>query len=147
MQWYPGHIAKAERDLREQLKAVDLVLEVRDGRCPMSTRHPQIPEWVGSRPRLLLINRKDMVGEADRAAWTRFFADRGSPVVWTCGNMGDGVGRVQEAAAKLGEQLNAKRQARGLRPRPVRAVVIGFPNVGACRAQEGGPLGAAVGEK
>lgn len=130
VQWYPGHIAKAERSLREQLKAVDMVLEVRDGRCPMSTRHPAIPEWVGSKPRLLLINRKDMVPEADRAAWTDHFAARGHRVVWTCGNMGDGVARVAAQAAALGETLNARRAARGLRPRPVRAVVIGFPNVG-----------------
>lgn len=68
--------------------------QVRDGRCPMSTRHPLIPSWIGSKPRLLLINRKDMVGEADRAAWTRFFAERGHAVQWTNGNMGDGVPRV-----------------------------------------------------
>lgn len=130
VQWYPGHIAKAEKALREQLSAVDMVLEVRDGRCPMSTRHPLIPSWIGSKPRLLLINRKDMVGEADAAAWTRFFAQRGHAVQWTNGNMGDGVPRVLEQAAVLGEKINAKRSARGLRPRPVRAVVIGFPNVG-----------------
>jgi ribosome biogenesis GTPase A len=130
VQWYPGHIAKAERNLREQLKAVDMVLEVRDGRCPMSTRHPLIPEWVGSKPRVLLINRKDMVPEADRAAWTDHFAARGHRALWTCGNMGDGVARVAQQAAALGERLNSRRAARGLRPRPVRAVVIGFPNVG-----------------
>lgn len=99
----------------------------------MSTRHPHIPEWIGGKPRLLLVNRKDMVDEASRAAWSRFFADRGHPVQWTNGNMGEGVGRVLEAAAVVGAKLNAKRMERGLRPRPVRAVVIGFPNVGAWR--------------
>lgn len=130
VQWYPGHIAKAERDLKDQLKAVDIVLEVRDGRIPMSTRHPHIPQWIGSKPRVLLINRKDMVPEADRAAWSRFFAERGHSVQWTNGNQGDGVTRVMEQAAAVGRKLNEKRLARGLRPRPVRAVVIGFPNVG-----------------
>ena len=130
VQWYPGHIAKAERDLKDQLKAVDIVLEVRDGRIPMSTRHPQIPEWIGGKPRVLLINRKDMVGDGDRAAWSAFFAKRGHPVQWTTGNMGDGVSQVLEQAAVVGAKLNARRAARGLRPRPVRAVVIGFPNVG-----------------
>lgn len=100
VQWYPGHIARAERNLREQLKAVDIVLEVRDGRCPMSTRHPLIPEWIGTKPRVLLINRKDMVAEADRAAWTRFFAQRGHAVTWTNGSMGDGVGKVGGRAGR-----------------------------------------------
>ncbi len=95
VQWYPGHIARAERNLREQLKAVDIVLEVRDGRCPMSTRHPQIPEWIGGKPRVLLINRKDMVSEADRTAWTRFFQQRGQAVTWTNGSMGDGTNKVR----------------------------------------------------
>lgn len=130
VQWYPGHIAKAEKNLKDQLKAVDIVLEVRDGRIPMSTRHPQIPEWIGNKPRVLLINRKDMVGELDRAAWSRFFSARGHTVQWTNGNMGDGVDRVLQQAAKVGLKINANRTARGLRPRPVRAVVIGFPNVG-----------------
>lgn len=130
VQWYPGHIAKAERDLKEQLKAVDIVLEVRDGRCPMSTRHPEIPDWIGNKPRVVLINRKDMVPEADRTAWNRYFSERGHDVQWTTGNQGDGVERVMQQAATVGVKLNEKRAARGLRPRAVRAVVIGFPNVG-----------------
>lgn len=70
-------------------------VQVRDGRIPMSTRHPHIPEWIGSKPRVLLINRKDMVPEADRAAWSRFFAERGHNVQWTHGNQGDGVAKVR----------------------------------------------------
>lgn len=65
----------------------------------MSTRHPHIPQWIGSKPRVLLINRKDMVPEADRAAWSRFFAERGHSVQWTNGNQGDGVTRVRGCGA------------------------------------------------
>lgn len=68
----------------------------------MSTRHPQIPEWIGGKPRVLLINRKDMVGEADRAAWSRFFAERGHATQWTNGNQGDGVGKVGRGGARGG---------------------------------------------
>lgn len=149
IQWFPGHIAKAERDLKEQLRAVrpaaacvqgrrstvppfpfgpgmlaarvlefvrmggclpsdgrwltyrgpllhqvDIIFEVRDGRIPMSTRHPHVPKWAGAKPRLLLLNRTDMVPDADRAAWSAFFASRGRKAQWTDGNQGDGVQKV-----------------------------------------------------
>lgn len=102
IQWFPGHIAKAERDLREQLSAVDIVLEVRDGRIPMSTRHPHVPKWAGSKPRLLLLNRQDMMPEHDRKAWADFFAEHGRRAMWTDGNTGDGVAKVRPAAAAAG---------------------------------------------
>lgn len=130
IQWFPGHIAKAERELREQLSAVDVVFEVRDGRIPLATRHPSIPAWAGGKPRLLIVNRADMVEPADRAAWSAFFASAGQEAHWTCGNAGDGAAALTARALQVSERLNAKRAARGLRPRPVRAVVVGYPNVG-----------------
>lgn len=130
VQWYPGHIAKAERELREQLKAVDIVFEVRDGRIPMSTRHPQIPEWVGGRPRVMVLNRRDQVPDGAAKAWTAFFKDRGHTVTWTNANQGEGVARVVADSLAVSAAMNEKRAKRGLRPRPVRAVVVGFPNVG-----------------
>lgn len=130
VQWYPGHIAKAEKELKEQLRAVDIVLEVRDGRIPMSTRHPQIPEWVGSKPRVMILNRRDMVTDANAKSWEQFFKQRGHGVLWTNAHRGEGVPKVVQAAQAVSESMNAKRRARGLRPRPVRAVVVGFPNVG-----------------
>ena len=130
VQWYPGHIAKAEQELKEQLKAVDMVLEVRDGRIPMSTRHPSIPSWVGNKPRVMILNRRDMVTDDEAKAWTAFFKERGHHATWTNGNQGDGVAAVVKAAVNISEKMNEKRTKRGLRPRPVRAVVVGFPNVG-----------------
>ncbi|KAG7669892.1 hypothetical protein Ndes2526B_g06259 [Nannochloris sp. 'desiccata'] len=130
VQWYPGHIAKAERALKEQLKAVDIVLEVRDGRIPMSTRHPQIPSWIGSKPRVLVLNRRDMVSDASAKAWTQFFTSRGHGVIWTNAHRGEGVSGLVQQALSVSESMNEKRLKRGLRPRPVRAVVVGFPNVG-----------------
>lgn len=86
VQWYPGHIAKAEKSLKEQLRAVDIVVEVRDGRIPMSTRHPQIPDWVGGKPRVLVLNRRDMVPDSQAKEWSAFFRARGHSVVWTNAN-------------------------------------------------------------
>ncbi|KAF6256390.1 P-loop containing nucleoside triphosphate hydrolase protein [Scenedesmus sp. NREL 46B-D3] len=128
VQWYPGHIAKAERQLKEQLKMVDVVLEVRDARIPQSTCHPQVPLWIGSKPRLVVINRQDMIAKADRAAWDKHFTS--TAVFWTDGKTGSGVHSLRRAALKLSDYINAKRAKRGLAPRPVRACVIGFPNIG-----------------
>ena len=73
IQWYPGHIAKAERNLKEQLKRVDVVLEVRDARIPLATRHPQISEWVGNKAQVLVLNRMDMISSEVMKMWTEWF--------------------------------------------------------------------------
>ena len=69
IQWYPGHIAKAERKLKEHLKLVDVVLEVRDARIPLASHHPQVDDWIGNKPRLLILNRLDMIPESAQQQW------------------------------------------------------------------------------
>ncbi|MFQ4147073.1 ribosome biogenesis GTPase YlqF [Chlorogloeopsis sp. ULAP02] len=130
IQWYPGHIAKAEKNLKEQLKSVDVVLEVRDARIPLSTRHPQVPEWVGSKARVLVLNRLDMVSPQVRQLWMNWFKSQGEEPYFTNAQQGQGVAAVSKAAQAAGVALNQRRKSRGMLPRPVRAVVIGFPNVG-----------------
>lgn len=130
VQWYPGHIAAAERHLKEQLQLVDVVLEIRDARVPVSTWHPSVGSWVGQKPRLLVLNRVDMISAQDRAAWSAYYKEQSIPVYWTDGKQGTGVSRVSSALLRVGKQLNEKRSRRGLLPRPVRACVIGFPNIG-----------------
>jgi ribosome biogenesis GTPase A len=130
IQWYPGHIAKAEKNLKEQLKRVDVVLEVRDARIPLATHHPQIDEWVGSKTRLLVVNRLDMISPQVRSLWVDYFKRQGEVVYSTNAQHGQGVTAVLKAAQAAGVELNQRRRDRGMLPRPVRAVVIGFPNVG-----------------
>ncbi|MGB7563122.1 MAG: ribosome biogenesis GTPase YlqF [Prochlorococcaceae cyanobacterium] len=130
IQWYPGHIARAERQLKAQLAKVDLVIEVRDARIPLSTGHPRLKRWTDGKQRLLVINRRDMVPEAARMAWDRWFRAQGETPWWCDAKVGTGVKQLQEAAIRAGEQLNARRAGRGMRPRPVRALMLGFPNVG-----------------
>lgn len=130
IQWYPGHIAKAERALTEQLKLVDVVLEVRDARIPLATHHPQVSQWVSQKPRLLIINRQDMIPPHIRQQWQQWFEQHQEIPYFTNAQQGDGVDAVVRATKQAGEQLNQKRQQRGMLPRPVRAGVIGFPNVG-----------------
>ncbi len=130
IQWYPGHIAKAEKALREQLKLVDVVLEVRDARIPLATEHPQVQQWVGSKDRVLILNRLDMVSAEIRQQWSDWFKAQGNPPLFTDAQHGKGIQAVTKAAQVVGAKVNQKRRDRGMLPRPVRAVVIGFPNVG-----------------
>jgi ribosome biogenesis GTPase A len=130
IQWYPGHIAKAERQLKEQLKRVDVVLEVLDGRIPLSSHHPQVTEWIGSKPRILVLNRMDMIPAALRQQWLTWFKEQGEKPYFTDAKEGEGIRSLKKAAQAVGVAMNQKRCERGMLPRAVRAVVIGFPNVG-----------------
>lgn len=130
IQWYPGHIAKAEKQLKEQLTRVDVVLEVRDARIPLATHHPQIDEWVGDKARILVLNRLDMISPQVRSLWVDWFKHQGQVPYFTNAKQGQGVVAIAKAAQAAGVKLNQRRRDRGMLPRPVRAVVIGFPNVG-----------------
>ncbi len=130
VQWYPGHIARAERQLKEQLKMVDVVLEVRDARIPLSTCHPQVASWVGAKPRLVVMNRVDMVSKRDKREWESHFEALGQKVFWTDAALGAGAHRLHRAAVSAARSVNEKRARRDLAPRAARACVIGFPNIG-----------------
>ncbi|TAF49360.1 MAG: ribosome biogenesis GTPase YlqF [Oscillatoriales cyanobacterium] len=130
IQWYPGHIAKAERQLKENLSRVDVVLEIRDARIPLSTNHPQLDGWLGEKSRVLVLNRRDAIPDAVRHGWDAWFRDREIVPLFTDAKQGKGVGELSRAAEAAGRKLNDRRKKRGMQPRPVRAVVIGFPNVG-----------------
>lgn len=130
IQWYPGHIAKAEKNLKEQLKRVDVVLEVRDARIPLATNHPKMGEWVGSKTRVLVLNRVDMILPSVRSLWVEWFKSQGEVPYFTNAQHGQGVTAVSKAAQAAGVEINKRRSDRGMLPRPVRAVVIGYPNVG-----------------
>ena len=98
VQWYPGHIAKAERQLKEQLKLMDVVIEVRDARIPMATAHLEIDEWMGSKKKILVLNREDMVSSADKQAWGEYFARQGITVLFSNGQRGTGTMKLARMA-------------------------------------------------
>ncbi len=130
IQWYPGHIAKAEKELKEQLKRVDVVLEVLDARIPVTSHHPRMMDWIGEKPRIIVLNRVDMIPDSVLQNWLMWFKSQGEHAYCTNAKQGDGVKSVLKAAQNLGKSLNQRRIDRGMRIRPVRAVVVGFPNVG-----------------
>ncbi|PZD73533.1 Ribosome biogenesis GTPase A [Acaryochloris thomasi RCC1774] len=130
IQWYPGHIAKAEKALVEQLKRVDVVLEVRDCRIPLASRHPQIAQWIGEKAHILVMNRVDLIPVSAVDRWREYLKAQELTPYFTDAQHGKGIAAVAKVAQASGTQVNQRRQKRGMRPRAVRAVVVGFPNVG-----------------
>ncbi len=130
IQWYPGHIAKAEEQLHRNLGKVDLIIEVRDARIPLATAHPRLARWIKDKKHLLVINRRDMISVEAQKAWDKWFRQSGCQPWWCNAKAGTGVKQIQDAAIRAGQQLNRRRLARGMRPRAVRALTLGFPNVG-----------------
>lgn len=130
IQWYPGHIAKAERALKECIKMVDVIIEVRDCRIPIATAHPDVPKWVGNRSRVLAMNRADLAPEPARSQWRKHLLEQGEQVRFINAKQGRGIKELKKLAVEAGSFVNDKRKKRGLLPRPVRCLVIGYPNVG-----------------
>jgi ribosome biogenesis GTPase A len=135
--WYPGHIAKAERELGDYIKKVDVVIELRDARIPHASTHPMVPKWVGNKPLIVAVARLDQVSPHALQCWKEYYAMHpaheerpDAKVFFIDGKLGTGVQALKKEALKAGAAINEKRQRKGIQPRAVRAAVIGFPNVG-----------------
>ncbi|MCE5287214.1 MAG: ribosome biogenesis GTPase YlqF, partial [Pelosinus sp.] len=128
--WFPGHMAKAHRMIREQLKLVDVVIELLDARIPRSSANPMIDEVLEGKPRVVALNKADLAEPNHTKEWIEAYRQRNLQVVALDTMTGKGtkqlVSRVEQAASATLAKLAAK----GIRPRPVRAMILGIPNVG-----------------
>ncbi len=130
IQWYPGHMTKTRRQMENDVKLVDLVAEVVDARIPISSRNPDIDAIVGSRPRLIILNRADQADPGATAQWIAWFQGKGFGVLETDAKSGQGVGQFPAAARSVLKDRIAAWKAKGQVGRPIRAMVVGVPNVG-----------------
>ena len=129
--WYPGHIAKAERQLKEKLNLVDVVIEVRDARIPLSSGYTNIEKLLGEKPRLLLLNKADLVDKDELKTWVRFLKESTKcPVIVTDAKGSKDLALVVRSAVDLAEPKIQALMAKGLLRRAARAMVVGMPNVG-----------------
>ena len=129
--WYPGHIAKAERQLKEKLNLVDVIIEVRDSRLPLSSSYTNIEKLLGDKPRLLLLNKSDLVEKSELKNWLTYLKETtGCPVVITDAKGAKDLAQVVKLAVELSEPKIQALMAKGLLRRPARAMVVGMPNVG-----------------
>ena len=130
IEWYPGHIAKAERLMTEVLSMVDVVVELRDARIPDSTAHPMLASWIGSRGHILALNRMDAAPAPSLTEWAAAMGAGGQGPVLVDAKKGGGVAELKREILRAGAHVNARLKRRGINPRPVRAAVLGYPNVG-----------------
>ena len=129
--WYPGHIAKAERQLKEKLSLVDVVIEVRDARLPLSSSYSNIKKLLGEKPRLLLLNKSDLVDKSELEKWIKYLSDTtGCEVISTDAKSSKELNKVINSAVNLSEPKIQALIKKGLLRRPARAMVVGMPNVG-----------------
>ena len=129
--WYPGHIAKAERQLKEKLSLVDVVIEVRDARLPLSSSYTNIKKLLGEKPRLLLLNKADLVDKTELKRWVNYLKqETNCPVAITEAKGARDLQSVINTAIELSEPRIQALMQKGLLRRPARAIVVGMPNVG-----------------
>lgn len=129
-QWYPGHMTKAKRMMQENMKLIDLVIELVDARVPLSSRNPDIDELGKNKARMILLNKADMAEEKWNDAWTEYFKAKGYHVVKVNSKKGTGIKSIQGVIAEACQEKIERDRKRGILNRPVRAMVVGIPNVG-----------------
>lgn len=130
IQWYPGHMAKAKRQVSEQLKKVDVVFELVDARIPYSSRNPMIDDVIKQKPRVVILNKKDMTNLKELEKWEIYFKNEGFYPVAVDAKHGKNLKNVEVEAIKATQEKFDREKAKGLKPRAIRAMIVGIPNVG-----------------
>lgn len=130
LQWYPGHMTKAKRQMQEDLKLIDLIIELVDARVPLSSRNPDIDQLGQNKSRLILLNKADLADERQNEAWKEYFQKRGFHVVKVDSRNGSGMKTIQNVIQEACKEKIERDRRRGIKNRPIRAMVAGIPNVG-----------------
>ena len=129
-QWYPGHMTKARRMMQENIKLIDLIIEVVDARIPLSSRNPDIDELGKNKARMILLNKSDLADERENEKWQEYFTQKGFHVVKMNAKSGAGVKNVLPVIMEACKEKIERDKRRGIKNRPIRAMVVGIPNVG-----------------
>ena len=129
-QWYPGHMTKAKRMMQENIKLIDLVIELVDARIPLCSRNPDIDELGKNKARLVLLNKADLAEDKWNDAWAEYFKKKGFSVVKVNSRKGGGIKSIQGVIREACAEKIERDRKRGILNRPVRAMVVGIPNVG-----------------
>ena len=129
-QWYPGHMTKAKRMMQENIKLVDLVIELVDARIPLSRRNPDIDGLSRNKARVVLLNKSDLAQERWNDAWCGYFEEKGFLAVKVNSKKGSGMKALQNVIGEACKEKILRDRKRGILNRPVRAMVVGIPNVG-----------------
>lgn len=130
LQWYPGHMTKAKRMMQENIKLIDVIIELVDARIPLSSKNPDIDTLAGNKSRVLLLNKYDMADPKYNEMWKRYFEEKGYYTALVNSRNGQGVKQIKDIVYKACEAKIERDRRRGIINRPVRAMIVGIPNVG-----------------
>ncbi|MBO7600851.1 MAG: ribosome biogenesis GTPase YlqF [Lachnospiraceae bacterium] len=130
VQWYPGHMSKARREMEADMKLVELVIEIVDARCPVSSRNPDIDKIAKGKSRLILLNKADLADKYISEKWKKYFEDKGIRVVFINSKQKEGIRNVLPNVKEVCADKIKRNLERGIKNQPIRAMVVGIPNVG-----------------
>lgn len=129
-QWYPGHMTKARRAMQEDIKLIDVIIELVDSRVPLSSKNPDIDTLANGKSRILLMNKYDLADKTVSDKWTQFYEQKGYFVTAVNSKNGKGVKAVNDVIQKACKEKIERDRKRGILNRPIRAMIVGIPNVG-----------------
>ena len=130
VKWYPGHMSKARREMEADMKLVELVIEIVDARCPVSSRNPDIDKIAKGKSRLILLNKADLADKYISEKWKKYFEDKGIRVVFINSKQKEGIRNVLPNVKEVCADKIKRNLERGIKNQPIRAMVVGIPNVG-----------------
>ena len=128
--WFPGHMAKARREIGEAMKKVDLVLELVDARCPEASRNPILNELIGSKPRIIILNKADLADEKVNKSWIEKYKKENQAAILADSIKGIGIKDIVKTAYEIMKDKLAKQEAKGMIGGNIKAIIVGIPNVG-----------------
>ena len=129
-QWYPGHMTKAKRQMQEDIKLIDLVIELVDARVPLSSRNPDIDDLGKNKARLILLNKSDLADDDQNEKWIEYFKEKGYHALKINSKNKSGIKEINNVVNEACKEKIERDSKRGIKNRPVRAMVVGIPNVG-----------------
>ena len=130
MNWYPGHMAKTKRQILEDLKLVDVVIELLDARIPISSQNPDIAEIIKGKKKIIVLNKCDLAEEKENQKWLSYFESKNIPAVLVDSNTGKGIENFIKKVENVMKEEQEKEFAKGRKGRKIRAMILGIPNVG-----------------
>ena len=130
IQWYPGHMAKARREIGDAVKKVDVVIELVDARIPLSSRNPVLNEIIADKPRIIVLNKADLADKTENQRWINYFRGKNQIAIETNSNQGLGMKKVVDAAYELMKEKIERREKQGMTGASIKAMIVGIPNVG-----------------
>ncbi|GAA5415088.1 ribosome biogenesis GTPase A [Paraliobacillus ryukyuensis] len=130
IQWFPGHMAKAKREVQEKLKLVDFVIELVDARAPLSSQNPMLHQVLKQKPKMYVLMKKDLADPVRTEKWLDYYKEQQIPAVAVDAGEKQDVQALIIVAKQMAEEKMERLKRKGIRPRPARAMIIGIPNVG-----------------